>query len=327
MFKLLRYLLVLGVGAGGAWYGIQTYPEVANQVALPDMSGSDSSGQADVAHHPDGTIRVASFNIQVFGQKKMQDEAVMGVLAKIVRRFDIVAVQEIRSQNQDVIPTLLGYVNAEGLKYDAVVGPRVGRTISQEQFAYVFNTATIEVDPGAVYTVVDPGDRLHREPLVAAFRARGAPPEEAFTFSLINVHTDPDEATREVNALDDVYLAVRDDERGEDDIIMLGDFNLDHESLGELAAIPYVRPIISEPTNAARSQVYDNFVFHHRAVVEFTGNRGVVDLAREYGLTPEQVVVISDHFPIWAEFSVFEGGRAAHFAQLPRPAAEATSPR
>lgn len=320
MFKTLRFVLMMGLGAAGTWYGMRTFPDVANQVPLPDLVSSQTPPEETV-RAPEEAIRVASFNIEVFGQQKMQNSAVMDILAKVVRRFDIVAVQEIRSHNQDVIPSLLELVNVEGLKYDAVVGPRVGRTISQEQFAYVFNTETIEIDPATVYTIVDPGDRLHREPLVAAFRARGVPPEEAFTFVLINVHTDPDEVASELNALDDVYLKVREFGRGEDDIIMLGDFNADHESMGELGAIPYLRPVIMEPTNAARTKIYDNVLLHERAAVEFTGNRGVLDLEKEFGLTPEQVASVSDHLPVWAEFSVYEGGRAAHFARLPKEGA------
>jgi hypothetical protein len=43
------------------------------------------------------TIKVASFNIQVFGTSKLGKPEVMDVLAKVVRRFDVVAIQEVRS--------------------------------------------------------------------------------------------------------------------------------------------------------------------------------------------------------------------------------------
>jgi len=44
------------------------------------------------------------------------------------------------------------------------------------------------VNRRSIYTVNDPDDLLHREPLVAMFRVRGPPPQEAFTFVLIDVH-------------------------------------------------------------------------------------------------------------------------------------------
>jgi deoxyribonuclease-1-like protein len=44
-----------------------------------------------------GGVRIASFNIQVFGEKKLANPRVRSLLADIVRRFDVVAIQEIRS--------------------------------------------------------------------------------------------------------------------------------------------------------------------------------------------------------------------------------------
>ena len=40
------------------------------------------------------TIRIASFNIQVFGEHKLAKPAVMNVLARVMRNFDVIAVQD-----------------------------------------------------------------------------------------------------------------------------------------------------------------------------------------------------------------------------------------
>lgn len=122
----------------------------------------------------------------------------MDVLVKVVRRFDVVAIQEVRSTDDTVVPRFVEMVNADGSRYDFVIGPRLGRTNSKEQYAILFNTARIEVDRGSIYTVDDPQDLLHREPLVARFRVRGVPPEKAFTFNLVDIHTDPDETVQEL---------------------------------------------------------------------------------------------------------------------------------
>ena len=89
------------------------------------------------------------------------------------------------------------------------IGPRLGRSNSKEQYAFIYDTATIEVNRRSIYTVNDPDDLLHREPLVAMFRVRGPPAEQAFTFVLVDIHTDPDETDTELNALAQVYQAVR----------------------------------------------------------------------------------------------------------------------
>ncbi len=313
MSKFIKLLLVLAVLSGGAWAVYKYVP----------IKGLDQLGFSTKTEEPEGmsvkgsggnSIRICSFNIQVLGQKKLDHPDVPRILAEVIRKFDLVAIQEIRSQQQDVMPRLQKLVNADGHKYDFVIGPRLGRTSSQEQYAYIFDTERIEVDPQTVYTVVDPGDRLHREPLVASFRVRGPPPEQAFTFTLVNVHTDPDsqELRQELDALDDVLRAVRADRPMEDDVIMLGDFNADHEHLGELGATPYATfAIAGMPTNTRKTEQYDNLVFHRQATAEWTGTSGVLDLMAEYKLTLEQALQVSDHLPVWAEFNVYEGGEGA----------------
>ena len=203
-------------------------------------------------------------------------------------------------------------------KYDFIIGPRLGRTTSKEQYAFVYDTATIETDRTAIYTVQDRNDLLHREPLVACFRARGPPPNEAFTFTLVNVHTDPDEVPQEVDALADVVRAVRSDGRGEDDILLLGDLNADEQRFGALARLPNVTWVISGvPTNTRGNKCYDNILFNRVATSEFTGVSGVVDLMREFQLTLDSALEVSDHLPIWAEFSTSEGGQPGRVAAQP----------
>jgi deoxyribonuclease-1/deoxyribonuclease-1-like protein len=47
------------------------------------------------------------------------------------------------------------------------------------------------------YTYSDSDDRFHREPFIGHFKVTGNP----FDFVIINIHTDPDEATEEINTL------------------------------------------------------------------------------------------------------------------------------
>jgi endonuclease/exonuclease/phosphatase family metal-dependent hydrolase len=254
------------------------------------------------------TLKIASFNIQVFGTSKLQKTPVMQVLADVVRRFDLVAIQEIRSVDDTVVPQFVALINSTGVRYDFVIGPRLGRTNSKEQYAMLYDTSRIEVDPSSVYTVPDPQDLLHREPLVARFRPRGVPPNQAFTFSLVNIHTDPDETATELNALADVFVGVQQNGSGEDDVILLGDINVDEYNLGNLGRLPGIGYVVAGvPTNTRRDKTYDNIVFDRRTTVEYTGRWGVLDLMQEYSLTSAQALEVSDHMPVWAEFGVYEG--------------------
>jgi endonuclease/exonuclease/phosphatase family metal-dependent hydrolase len=228
-----------------------------------------------------------------------------------VRRFDVVAIQEIRTRNDQFLRQFCSLLNTSGRHYDFVIGPRQGTSSSTEQYAFVFDTASIEVDRSKVYTVpVDP-PVLHRPPLVAQFRVRGPPADQAFTFKLINIHTDPDDTRIELDALDDIYRAVRDDGMGEDDVILLGDLNVDEKQFGELGQVPRITWLISgTPTNTRGTQTYDNLLFQRHATVEFTGRAGVFDVMREFNLSMDEAIKVSDHLPIWAEFTLFENGEA-----------------
>lgn len=313
LFSLVTTALSLALG----WYVLQT----ATGGKLPDIpflipGAKTSTTSAEPPLRKVDSIRVASFNIQVFGEQKINNPQVMPIIVEILRNFDVIAIQEIRSQ-QDIMPLLIDMLNADGrFHYDYVIGPRLGRSHSKEQYAFVFDRSTIEVDRTQLYTVDDPDDLLHREPLVGWFRARAGEP--AFTFSLVNVHTDPDEVDRELDVLDDVFYAVRDDARREDDVIMLGDFNANDSHLGQLGQIPgLVRVVINSPTNTRGTAQYDNILFHQTATSEFTARGGVFDFLRHYNLSLEQALAVSDHLPVWAEFSVYEGGYRPPLATRP----------
>ena len=292
----------------------------ANIPAEADSASGNLPGQPAVAQ-PADTIKICSFNIQVFGTSKLKKLHVMEILTKVVRGFDVVAIQEVRSIDETVVPKFVEMVNADGSRYDFIIGPRLGRTNSKEQYAVLFNTVRIEVDRGSIYTVDDPEDLLHREPMVARFRVKGSPPQQAFSFNLVDIHTDPDETTTELDALADVFVAVQQNDSGEDDVILLGDLNVDEYHLGRLGQLPGIgHAVTGTTTNTRHNKMYDNIVFDRRNTAEFTGYWGVVDLMDDFGLTQEAALEVSDHCPVWAEFSAQESGAVPVVAGRPQAA-------
>ncbi len=136
------------------------------------------------------------------------------------------------------------------------------------------------------------------------FRAKGVASAQAFTFTVMAIDAGPGE----MDAIAAAFRAVRDDGRGEDDVIVMGDFGCDDRHLGRLADVPHMTAAISNvPTNTQGDRQLDNIVFS-QAATEFIGRAGVLDLIRQYNLTVEEALSISDHMPVWAEFSSYEGG-------------------
>ncbi|MCC9606290.1 endonuclease/exonuclease/phosphatase family protein [Blastopirellula sp. JC732] len=324
-------LVLVAIVCGGGWFFFQNYRVEGleglkvvprNAAASTDGSGGGNALLASNRTVPIArggeTVRIASFNIQVFGRSKMDKPHVVARLAQIVRQYDVVAIEEIRSLDQSILPQFIDQINAAGRHYDYVIGPRLGRTDSKEQYAFIYDTASIEIDRSQLYTIDDPADALHREPLVAWFRVRGPKPDQAFTFTLVAVHTDPDEVASEINVMDDVMRAVRGDGRGEDDVILLGDFNTDERNLGELGSVTGLTPAVTGMmTNTRGTAAYDNLYFTLPATSEFTGRGGVHDFVREFNLSIDEALEISDHLPVWGEFSIYEGGVPGKVATVP----------
>ena len=267
-----------------------------------------------------GTIRIGTFNLDQFGVTKASKPHVMDMLAQICRRFDVIAVQEIGTLDQTLLAALVDTINhGSGLAYDYIVGPRVGSEEHlREQFAFIFDSQTLDVDRGQFYTVDDPDGLMNREPLVGWFRARGPSPDRAFTFTLVNVHTDEVRVDEENGLLPGLIRVIQSDGRQEDDVILVGDFNASSRHLEDSLVNAEVTWAISSsvPTNIEGTDQFDNIGFVKTFTDEFTGRAGALDFLREFNLNVATAREISGHIPVWAEFSVFEGGTPGRIAAV-----------
>ena len=268
------------------------------------------------AQRPGDKLLIASFNIQVFGTSKLSKSDVMNVIVQTIRQFDIVAIQEVRAKEDDVLPKLVEALNQNGSRYNFLIGPRLGRSTSTEQYAFVYDTNRVEYDPSSIGTFPDPTDLLHREPFFARFRPRTSAPEHAFSFWLVNIHTDPDEVATEVAALADVFQRMRVARPDEDDVILMGDLNASETQLGKLGQIPGIHwAVRGVMTNTRQNKQYDNILFDGAATREYTGRWGVFDLCAQYRISLDNALLVSDHFPVWAEFGIWEANSQQQFTQ------------
>ncbi len=324
--------LILMVGAAvGAWYLWTSYtleirrgPGGSLQYVklVPRSSGTTLPGSPTIEQPPAAparpSIRIATFNLDGLEETKLANPQVSDALVRILPRFDVVAVQGVRSKNRGVLVRLTEQLNATGRHYDFATCPTVERDSVPQYSAMLFDAASVEIDRSTVRSVDDPMGRFHYKPLVAQFRVRGPPDSEAFTFMLLNVQVEPSRAPAELDLLADVYRAVRDTGRNEDDIILLGDLEADTEHLGRLARLPNLMAAVTNlPTTTRGTNLSDNILFDRRATAEFTGRAGVLDLIRELDLAPQAAVEVSEHLPVWAEFSCYESGQAGHVAAAP----------
>jgi hypothetical protein len=322
MAKLGLIVLVVAAVGGGTYfflnYEIQPQQEngkPAGWKIVPKKAAAGSPiDQSNESLRPN--IRIATYNLGQFDDAKLANPRVSDVLVHLLPRFDLVAVQGIRGKNRGVLVRLVEQINnATGRTFDFITSPAQQRDGVEHYSAFLFDRARIEVDPLTVGFVEDPLDRFHVKPLIGWFRAKGPSPAEAFTFWLINVENDPDpkQTAVELDLLADAYRAVANKQPQEDDVILLGDLESDDQHLGRLGKMLGVSALLSGvPTTTRGTKPLDNILLDRRATVEFTGRVEAVDMIREFELTVPGAMEVSEHLPVWAEFSVYEVGQTEH---------------
>ena len=271
--------------------------------------GSGSDGQDRWPLGWSDTILVASFNIQNFGTGKLGDSLVTETVVSIIRHFDIIALQELRGPTDLVLTRFVKVLNdGEDGPYSFVSGEPVGSSGHLEQYGFIYDRTRIHWEEGDVETY--PLQGFVRPPLLARFSTFAG-----FDFVLATVHIKPDDAEAEIDEL--VYLMKygRDRFPSQEDVILLGDFNADcsyfNESSNDSPARgpEYFWAIGDElDTNVASSEcTYDRIVFAPSATAEdYTGNHGVFRFDEVLGLSGGETADVSDHYPVWVEFTTTE---------------------
>lgn len=285
---------------------------IADKVKDSNLFGNP---ETPVIHHQvvlqrnPSEIVVGTWNIQKFGKSKMSNPKVMATLVQVARQFDVLAIQEIQSRNdQTFVQKYIDLINSDGSQYSYILSPILGTKRYSEQYAFIYDTNRIVLmDEGAI--VPDPHQLLAREPMFSRFRTRTAIPQQAFTFTLANVHVAPNQTRSELATLYEVYLWLQSYlHQYEDDVILLGDFNEPPRRYGQLWQIRSLAMALREniTTNTIRTKSYDNILFDTSRTHEFTNKSGVLDLQQVFGLTLEEAKAVSDHLPVWAAFTAGE---------------------
>jgi len=277
-------------------FGALTYSEEICQFVPSVAVGPDDEG-----------LIVGAFNVQVFGTTKAARGDVMDILGETIRSYDLIAIQEIRDNSGTALPALLEEVNSDGSQYAYVASERLGRTVSKEQYAYFYNMETVRLQ-GVPQTYPEPEgtDPFHREPFIVRFEGIHDPVSAVCAV----IHTDPDEATEEINALPAVVDWITTTYPSEPDVIVMGDFNadggyFDEESDSPLRA-PFYHWLIGneyDTTTGDTVRTYDRIVITTSLDDEYTGTAGVFRYDDRFGVVPPLLTGVSDHYPVYAVFT------------------------
>ncbi|XP_039467492.1 deoxyribonuclease-1 isoform X1 [Oreochromis aureus] len=263
--------------------------------------------------HLSNSLLLGAFNIKSFGDTKASNATLMNIITKIVKRYDVILIQEVRDSDLSATQTLMNYVNKDSPQYKYIVSEPLGASTYKERYLFLYREALVSVVKSYTY---DDGpeetgqDTFSREPFVVMFSSKNTAVRD---FTLIPQHTSPDLAVRELNALYDVVLDVR-ARWNTNDIVLLGDFNAGCSYVSG-SAWQQIRIFTDKTfhwliTDAADTTVSQTVCPYDRIVVTTDMMRGVVqNSAKVYNymtdlnLKQDLALAVSDHFPVEVKLS------------------------
>ena len=219
----------------------------------------------------EANLLVASWNIKEFGHTTQRLPEAYFYIAEILSRFDLIAVQEVKStlKDLDIVMRILGG------KWDYIVNDITeGGQGNSERSAYLYNTDRVKLSGLAGEIVLWPeltGDspvqQLKRTPYATGFKAGWK------SFAMLNLHLHPgDEIEDLAFRKEEVRLLLaaleeKIDQPWTRNIVLCGDFNLhsgdDDSTVEAINDMGYceVDGLVGKQTNDANTQVYDRLFY------------------------------------------------------------------
>jgi endonuclease/exonuclease/phosphatase family metal-dependent hydrolase len=279
----------------------------------------------------DTNLIIGSWNIRGFGNifeewgdnpgSPKRNLRALAYIAEIVRKFDVIAIQEVKSDTSGIRKLLQDYLGSDWglIVSDVTAGPQ-GNT---ERLAFIYDKRRV-IPSGLAGEIVlpptkdgDPQEQFDRTPYIVGFKSASD------RFALLTAHIKygkiPEDRIEEIKKLAE-YIAkeIRDrtDSGGEEkNLIVLGDFNIDDRGDNPLFQAFVHTGLVVPPqllnlktTYSTKPKYYDQIAWFVGQVDLITnGQAGVIDFADVIyqEMTAKQMSYrVSDHFPVWVEFII-----------------------
>ncbi|XP_016405902.1 deoxyribonuclease-1-like [Sinocyclocheilus rhinocerous] len=127
-----------------------------------------------VSVHLGSSFLIGAFNIKSFGDSKASNATLLDIITKVVHRYDIVLIQEVRDSDLSATKKLMQSVNggSSPYEYQYIVSEPLGRNTYKERYLFIYRRQTVAVANSFQY---DDGcescgtDTFNREPFVVMF--------------------------------------------------------------------------------------------------------------------------------------------------------------
>ncbi|KAM9372415.1 deoxyribonuclease-1-like [Phaethornis superciliosus] len=257
------------------------------------------------------SLKISAFNIQAFGDSKMSNQTIAGIIVSILSGYDLTLVQEVRDADLSAVRKLMEQLNsASPHPYRFLASIPLGRTTYKEQYVFIYRSDLVSVRGSYYY---DDGcescgnDTFSREPFIVKF---SSPTTELEELVMVPLHSEPSKAAEEIDALYDVYVDVT-KKWATENVLLLGDFNAGCSyvtgaqwpsiRLRSLPACQWLIPDSADTTVATTTHCpYDRIVACGTALRRDIkpGSAAVNDFQKTFHLQSKDALAVSDHFPV-----------------------------
>ncbi|XP_069725918.1 deoxyribonuclease-1-like [Phaenicophaeus curvirostris] len=260
---------------------------------------------AAVLLHVAVTLRISAFNIQHFGRTKMNKTEVANIIVEIVKRYDITLVQEVRDKNLDAVNKLKEMLNrgTPGL-YNFNYSEPLGQSVYTERYLFIWRNDRVNL---RMTEQIGRMGVFSRPPYVVKFYS---PNTQVKEFVMVPLHSQYNNAVKEIDKLYDVYNDIR-TAWTNDNIILLGDFNAgcsyvkesDWSKIRLRTQAPCDWLITDDDdttVTAGRHCPYDRIVVcgdDLKKDIE-PGSGRIYNFEVAFNLTNKKALEVSDHFPV-----------------------------
>jgi endonuclease/exonuclease/phosphatase family metal-dependent hydrolase len=246
--------------------------------------------------------KLLSWNIANLGKSK--SEETITYIAKTLKDYDIIAIQEVVAGYGGVqaVARLADALNRKGAKWEYVISdPTSGSAHKTERYAYIWKTSKIK-KIGNAWLEKKYHLEIDREPYFCTFQYKKK------QFTLVNFHaiTKKNQPETEIK-----YFKFLPDEYPSLNLIFTGDFNCpqSHTVFNPLKKMGFRSVLVDQKTSLKQeckkeiclASEFDN-IYYKTSAIKFL-NSGIISFYKNFDSLKE-ARIISDHIPIWFEFSI-----------------------
>jgi endonuclease/exonuclease/phosphatase family metal-dependent hydrolase len=246
--------------------------------------------------------KIISWNLENFGKSKSQ--STLNFIANTVRDYDIVAIQEVVAGygGSQTVGKLAALLNEKGAKWDYIISdPTSGSSYKKERYAFLWKTSKAKLR-GEPWLEKKYNLEIDREPYFATFEVNKK------TFTIVNFHAitkskQPETEIKYFKFLPQQYPNLN--------LVFTGDFNCpeSHTVFNPLKKMGYTSMLQKQKTTLKQkcngevclASEFDNTFYNPNRLNRI--DSGVILFYKKFN-TLQDARKISDHIPIWLEFSL-----------------------